>query len=142
MYSDRLLIWSVRGLNGRARHDVVADYVLQERVCLRETKLTVIDDSLIVNILGSSFAYSYLSAVGIRGILQRWVNWMSNLFSTASTRILLNGTPGGRVSVMPGACARVTHCRRRFLSSQWMSSIPYLNTQITLGCSLPSSLRL
>jgi hypothetical protein len=72
MYSDRLLIWSVRGLNGRARHDVVADYVLQERVCLRETKLTVIDDSLIVNILGSSFAYSYLSAVGIRGILVAW----------------------------------------------------------------------
>jgi hypothetical protein len=31
------------------------------------------------------------------GFSQRWINWLSILFSSASTRILLNGTPGGRI---------------------------------------------
>jgi hypothetical protein len=47
MDSDCLLIWNVCVLNGRARHDVVADYVMQKMaslLCLHETKLAVIDD--------------------------------------------------------------------------------------------------
>jgi hypothetical protein len=31
------------------------------------------------------------------GFSQPWINWLSILFSSASTRILLNGTPGGRI---------------------------------------------
>jgi hypothetical protein len=31
------------------------------------------------------------------GFSQRWINWLSILFSWASTRILLNGSPGGRI---------------------------------------------
>jgi hypothetical protein len=45
---NRLLCWNVRGLNGGARRDVVADYVSREKVsllCLQETKLAAIDDS-------------------------------------------------------------------------------------------------
>jgi exonuclease III len=64
---DRLLCWNVRGLNARAHRDVVADLVSQEKIsllCLQETKLAVIDESLITNMLGSSFAYFYLPASG------------------------------------------------------------------------------
>jgi hypothetical protein len=34
MDSERLLFWNVRGLNERARRDVVADYVSQEKISL------------------------------------------------------------------------------------------------------------
>jgi hypothetical protein len=47
-----ILFWSVRGLNSRARRDVVAGLVVQERVsllCLQETKLHVIDATLMTN---------------------------------------------------------------------------------------------
>jgi exonuclease III len=76
MDSDRILNWNVRGLNGRARWDMVVDYVRQEKVslvCLQETKLAIIDDTLVTNMLGQCFAYFYLLAVGNRGgILLAW----------------------------------------------------------------------
>jgi hypothetical protein len=31
------------------------------------------------------------------GFSQRWTNWMSTILSTASTKVLLNGTPGRRI---------------------------------------------
>jgi hypothetical protein len=34
MYSECMLIWNVCDLNGHARRDVVAEYVLQEKISL------------------------------------------------------------------------------------------------------------
>jgi hypothetical protein len=49
---------------------MVADLVYQERVsmvCLQETKLFVLDDRLLLELLGSGFDYNYLLAVETRG---------------------------------------------------------------------------
>jgi hypothetical protein len=76
MDSECLLFWNVRGLNWHAQHDVVTDYVSQEkiwRLCLQETKLAVIDDSIVAGLLGPSFTYFYLPVDGTRGgILLVW----------------------------------------------------------------------
>jgi len=43
MTSDSVFVWNVRGLNGRARRNVVRDLLTQERatlVCLQETKVS------------------------------------------------------------------------------------------------------
>jgi hypothetical protein len=54
----------------------VAEVVTQERislVCLQKTKLSVLDDSLVANICGSGFQYSFIPAIGTRGgILIAW----------------------------------------------------------------------
>jgi exonuclease III len=58
MLTDNILIWNVRGLNSRARRSVVRELVAQERftlVALQETKL---DDSLILEMLGSVLIFS------------------------------------------------------------------------------------
>jgi hypothetical protein len=60
----------VHDLTSRARRTLVADLVYQERVsvvCLQETKLFVLDDRLILELLGSGFDYNYLLAVETRG---------------------------------------------------------------------------
>lgn len=44
-----ILVWNVRGLNMRARRDVVREFVLKERVsllCLLETKIDVLSVSM------------------------------------------------------------------------------------------------
>jgi hypothetical protein len=53
---------------------MVANVVSQERerervsmLCLQESKLDVIDDSLICNMLGSDFDYAYLPTDGLWG---------------------------------------------------------------------------
>ena len=49
MISYNCCVWNVRGLNGRARRNVVRDLVTQEHatlVCLQEPKLSVICNSL------------------------------------------------------------------------------------------------
>jgi hypothetical protein len=53
-----------------AHHAVVADLVTQERaslVCVHETKLSVIDDSLMNCMLGVSFQYAFVLAMGTLG---------------------------------------------------------------------------
>ena len=66
----------MRGLNGRARRNVVRDLVTQERVslvCLHETKLSVICNSLANEILGSMFDYDYMSSANVAGgVLFGW----------------------------------------------------------------------
>jgi len=59
------LVWNVRGLNARARRNVVREFVVQERptlVCLQETKLSSVCNSLANEILGGPFAYDFLPA--------------------------------------------------------------------------------
>jgi hypothetical protein len=72
MDSDTILVWNICGLNSRTRHTAVVDMVVQECISLiglQETKLSVADDSLVINICGMGFEYSFLLAVGTRGAL-------------------------------------------------------------------------
>jgi hypothetical protein len=60
----------VRGLNGHARHNVIREFLVQERatlVCIQETKLSIVCNSLANEILGPTFDYDYLPAVNVSG---------------------------------------------------------------------------
>lgn len=74
--SENIIIWNVRGLNSVARRNVVRDAVSTEHaslVCLSETKLNVINDRIIMQMLGVDFDYVYLPATQTRGgILLAW----------------------------------------------------------------------
>lgn len=64
--------WNVRGLNSMARRQVVRDLVSDHHgsiVCLQETKLSAVDDSVIASTLGPQFLNNYatLLADGVRG---------------------------------------------------------------------------
>lgn len=67
-----LLNWNVRGLNNQARRGVVRNLVSDTRatiVALQETKLEMVDRSLVVETLGASFAdnFVFLPAIGACG---------------------------------------------------------------------------
>jgi exonuclease III len=58
MGSKNLLVWNVRGLNSRAHRDTVRQLVATERpsvICLQETKLYVLSNFDVIQLLGSSF---------------------------------------------------------------------------------------
>ena len=69
-------MWNVRGLNGRARRNVVREFLVQHRasvVCLQETKLSAVCNVLANEILGSMFDYVFVPAVNVSGgILLGW----------------------------------------------------------------------
>jgi hypothetical protein len=71
-----IIVWNVRGLNSRTCPDVVRELVSSERpsvVYLQETKLHVIDDYGVMQLLGVGFDYSYLPSTRTRGgILAMW----------------------------------------------------------------------
>lgn len=72
-----IINWNVRGLNSKAKRDVVRETIassLASVACLQETKLAVIDPSICKEILGSSFdGFYYLPASQTRGgILLAW----------------------------------------------------------------------
>jgi hypothetical protein len=89
MGSERCICWIVRGLNSSTRRDAVRDLVQSERlslVCLEETKLDVINDFDVMQILGPGFDYVYLPTVHTRGgilVTRKGVVWS---VSSASTR--------------------------------------------------------
>lgn len=66
-----ILSWNVRGVNARARKDAIrtlVDGIRPSIVCLQETKLDVIPQTLIMLMLGSAFAeFAYLPASNTRG---------------------------------------------------------------------------
>ena len=76
MSNENILVWNVRGLNGRARRNVVRDLIVQERVslvCLQETKLSNVSNQLASECLGTSFEYAFLPAViSAGGVLLGW----------------------------------------------------------------------
>ena len=76
MLSDNILIWSVRGLNSRARWMVVKELVSQERftlVALQETKLQTCDHAMVLEMLGTGFDYFHVPATHTcGGILHAW----------------------------------------------------------------------
>lgn len=65
-----MLIWNARGLNSRARHNVVRSIVQQQRasiVCLQESKIENFSVSLNTEITGFDFDYISLPASGVAG---------------------------------------------------------------------------
>ena len=76
MLGQNIFTWNVRGLNSRARRDVVRSFLLQERVfvaCLVETKVDVMDRVMLLDLMGAGFDYFVLPAVGASGgIIVAW----------------------------------------------------------------------
>jgi len=69
-------VWNVRGLNERARRNVVKEFVLLLKptiVCIQETKLSSICNNVAVEIVGASFDYDFVPADGAAGgIMLAW----------------------------------------------------------------------
>lgn len=69
-------VWNARGLNARARRNVVREFLVQHQatlVCLQETKLAAVPAPRAVEILGPLFDYDFVPAVGVAGgILFAW----------------------------------------------------------------------
>jgi exonuclease III len=78
MDMQNLLVWNVRGLNVNGHWNVVRELDATEQpsiICLQETKLHVIDDYFIMQLLDLGFDYAYLLAEQARGgILVTWHN--------------------------------------------------------------------
>jgi hypothetical protein len=86
MGSESIIVWIVRGLNSRARHDVVWELVSSERplaACLQETKLHVIDDYGVMQLVGAGFDYSYLPSSGTCGGIP--VAWKAACWAVSNT---------------------------------------------------------
>jgi len=72
MLPQNILIWNVRGLNSRARRDVVREFVAQESAtvaCLVETKTAVMSAAMANDLMGMALDYVCLPAVGASGVL-------------------------------------------------------------------------
>jgi hypothetical protein len=57
-------------LNARSHHDALRELVRAERpslVCIKESKLDVVTDYDVMQILGAQFDYALLSAIHTRG---------------------------------------------------------------------------
>jgi exonuclease III len=70
MGSENILVWNIRGLNVRSHSDAVQELVGVERpsiVCLQETKLNVLTDYDLIQLVGTRFDYCYLPTEGARG---------------------------------------------------------------------------
>ena len=76
MNYENLLVWNVRGLNCRARRNVVRNLAGEQRaslVSLQETKLDSCSDSIVRDMLGLDFDYFALPASHTcGGILLAW----------------------------------------------------------------------
>jgi exonuclease III len=88
-----IIVWNVRGLNYGAHHDALRNLVIFECpsiVCVQETKLVVIDDYILSQLLGTSFDYVFLLAAHTRGgILVAWKasKWSASCISTRTFSI-------------------------------------------------------
>jgi len=74
-----ILNWNVRGLNNPARRKVVRDLVSETKaivVALQETKMEVVDTTIISEVLGQRFEDNFvvLPAAGTRGAFSwQWI---------------------------------------------------------------------
>jgi exonuclease III len=70
------LVWNVHGLNSRACRNVVWECLVCHKpslVCLQDTKLSGIYNTLALELLGPSFDYVFLASVGSAGgVLLAW----------------------------------------------------------------------
>ena len=76
MLGENCLVWNVRGLNSRARRDVVRELVDNENISLlslQETKIVDFPDALLREICGTGFDFFFQPAGGsCGGILLAW----------------------------------------------------------------------
>ena len=76
MLGENCLVWNVRGLNSRARRDVVREVVDNENISLlslQETKIVDFPDALLREICGTGFDFFFQPACGsCGGILLAW----------------------------------------------------------------------
>jgi hypothetical protein len=82
MSSDTMLSWKAQGLNAQARREVVAELVSQVCVsllCIQQSKLPVVDDAMVILMLGSSYVYHFVPASGTRGGIL--VGWHSDMWT-------------------------------------------------------------
>ncbi|KAJ1262463.1 hypothetical protein BS78_09G109600 [Paspalum vaginatum] len=86
---DNILVWNVRGLNRKARHDSVRcliNSVKPDIVCLQETKKEAISGRMVLSMLGNDFGqFVVLPADRTRGGLL--VAWRCGVCSVLSSRI-------------------------------------------------------
>jgi exonuclease III len=92
--ADSVLVWNVRGLNVRSHHDVVCVLVVAERpslACLQETKLVVISNSDIMQMLSAGFEYVFLPAYSNRGgVLLTWLSVAWSISNSSLHRFLVS----------------------------------------------------
>lgn len=92
MDQPKILIWNVRGLNTRSRHDNVRKVVDDSRpaiVCFQETKLAYISEWDVMSILGRDFRhFVFLPAQGTQGGIL--VAWREGTFSAEHWRVHLH----------------------------------------------------
>jgi hypothetical protein len=90
MVLENVLFWNVRRLHSVTHCDAVRELVTAERLSLaslQETKLDVILDFDVIQILGPGFDYAYLPAVHTQGgipLAQRISAWVMSNPSTKS----------------------------------------------------------
>ena len=83
-------VWNVRGLNGRARRNVVREFLVQERatlVCIQETKISVMCNSIANETLGTAFDYDYVPAIGVSGGIL--LGWNTDTTSPAGLQVVI-----------------------------------------------------
>jgi hypothetical protein len=84
-------------IKGRAIHDNFRAVQSSAKLLHARKFLTVllkIDIARAIDTVSGSYLLELLQHSGFS---KRWINWISILLSTASTRILLNGNPGQRI---------------------------------------------
>ena len=77
-------VWNVRGWNGRARCNVVREFLVQQRatvVCLLETKLSTFCNAMANETLGSMFDYDYVPALNVSGGI--FLGWHRDLWAVS-----------------------------------------------------------
>ena len=88
MLGEHCLVWNVRGLNSRARRNVVRELVDQENISLislQETKLDVCSNDLVREICGANFDYVYQPASNTCGGIL--LAWKSNIWSVTNPSV-------------------------------------------------------
>ena len=86
MSMNHLLVWNARGLNNRARRNVVRDVAEQQRasiVCLQETKVANLSASMNADLTGAGFDFACLPAIGVAG--GAVTSWRRDLWSVSSS---------------------------------------------------------
>jgi exonuclease III len=110
MASDNILVWDVRGLNTRLHCDVVRSLVGTEHpslIYLQETKLSVISDFDIMQILGAGYDYVFIPASHTRGgILVAWCSTSWTVSSVGSVPPTV--TTSGRCALAPRQTQQAT----------------------------------
>lgn len=85
MSENHLLIWNARGINSRARRNVIRTVVSQQRasiVCIQEMKVHDLSNAMNTECTGFDYDYAFLPAVGAAGGAS--TSWRRDLWEVSS----------------------------------------------------------